>query len=215
MENQEIAPEMRLFSPTGERLYLNAQERAAFLSALDEEEPNDRMFCQLLHYTGCRPTEALQLVPARVLIEEQAIVYRSLKKRKVDGRGRKKLAQYRAVPVPAILIEYLDLVFDLRARKKRGKDLEQPLWSMSRPTAYRLVKRVMRHAGVTGKQATGKGLRHAFGVAMVTGEKPLPLHILAQIMGHSDTKTTEIYLQVVGDEKHKLVMEAWSDQREH
>ncbi len=156
MENQEIAPEMRLFSPTGERLYLNAQERAAFLSALDEEEPNDRMFCQLLHYTGCRPTEALQLVPARVLIEEQAIVYRSLKKRKVDGRGRKKLAQYRAVPVPAILIEYLDLVFDLRARKKRGKDLEQPLWSMSRPTAYRLVKRVMRHAGVTGKKATGK-----------------------------------------------------------
>jgi hypothetical protein len=28
-------------------------------------------------------------------------------------------------------------------------------------------------------------------------------------MGHSDTKTTEIDLQVVGEEKRKLVDDAW------
>ncbi len=44
---------------------------------------------------------------------------------------------------------------------------------------------------------------------MVSGSKPLPIHILAQIMGHGNTKTTEIYLQFVGEEKRKLVMEAW------
>jgi len=44
---------------------------------------------------------------------------------------------------------------------------------------------------------------------MVTGKNKLPLHLLAQIMGHSDSKTTEIYLQVVDEEKHNLVMEAW------
>ncbi|MES9862280.1 MAG: site-specific integrase [Candidatus Thiodiazotropha sp. LLP2] len=80
---------------------------------------------------------------------------------------------------------------------------------MSRPTAYRLVKRVMDRAGVNGKQATGKGLRHVFGVAMVTAKKPLPIHILSHLMGHSDTKTTEIYLQVVGEEKCQLVEDAW------
>ncbi len=205
-----ISPEMRLFSPTGERLYLNAQEREKFLSALDEEDPNNRMFCQLLHYTGCRPTEGLQLVPRRILIDEQSIVFRCLKKRKVDGRGREKQPQYRTVPVPAVLIEQLDLVFHLRKHQKNGKELDVPLWSMSRPTAYRLVKRVMGRAGIKGKQATGKGLRHGFGVAMVTAKKPLPLHVLSQLMGHSDTKTTEIYLQVVGEEKRQMVTDAWA-----
>jgi integrase/recombinase XerD len=32
------SPEMRLFSPEGERLYLTAQERKRFLTALDEED---------------------------------------------------------------------------------------------------------------------------------------------------------------------------------
>ena len=80
---------------------------------------------------------------------------------------------------------------------------------MSRPTAYRLVKRVMARAGITGKQATGKGLRHGFGVAMVTGDKPLPIHILSRLMGHSDTQTTEVCLQVVGQEVLQMVAESW------
>jgi integrase len=58
---------------------------------------------------------------------------------------------------------------------------------------------------------TGKGLRHGFGIAMLSGPNPLPIHILAQLMGHSSTKTTEIYLQVVGDEKRKLVLDAWEE----
>jgi site-specific recombinase XerD len=108
-----------------------------------------------------------------------------------------------------VLLENLDLVFNIRAKQKRSQGLETPLWPISRPTAYRLVKRVMDRAGISGKQATGKGLRHGFGVAMVTAKKPLPLHVLSQLMGHSDTKTTEIYLQVVGEEKRQLVADAW------
>ena len=55
------ASEMRLYSATGERLYLDAGERAAFLLALDAEAPAERMYGHVLHYTGYRPTEALQL----------------------------------------------------------------------------------------------------------------------------------------------------------
>lgn len=80
---------------------------------------------------------------------------------------------------------------------------------MSRPTAYRLVKRIMDRAGIKGKQSTGKGLRHGFGVAMVTAKKPLPLHVLSQLLGRSDSKATEIYLQVIGQEKRQLVADAW------
>ena len=74
---------------------------------------------------------------------------------------------------------------------------------------YRLVKRVMDRAGIVGKQATGKGLRNGFGVAMVTAKKALPIHVLSQLMGHTDTKTTEIYLQVTGEEKRQMVVDAW------
>lgn len=209
MERTEISPEMRLFGPGGERLYLTTQERQRFLAALDEEHPMDRLFCHVLHYSGCRPSEALELVPRRVLVDEKALVFRSLKKRKKDARGRTKQPQFRTVPVPEVLIENLDLVYGIRALQKKQKGLDISLWTMSRPTAYRLVKRVMIRAGIVGKQATGKGLRHGFGVAMVTAKKPLPIHVLSQLMGHTDTKTTEIYLQVVGEEKRQMVSDAW------
>lgn len=205
----EISPEMRLFSPGGERLYLTAQERQRFLAALDEESPMDRLFCRVLHFTGCRPSEALELTVGRVLVEGKALVFRSLKKRKEDSRGREKQPQFRTVPVPEILIEQLDYDYEIRRLQKKSKGTDVPLWSMSRPTAYRLVKRVMDRAGIVGKQATSKGLRHAFGVAMVTARKPLPIHVLAQLMGHSDSKTTEIYLQVVGEEQRQMVTDAW------
>ncbi len=209
MQNPDIAPEMRLFTPDGERLYLTAEERRRFLDASALESPSERMFCHVLHYTGCRPSEALAISPRHVMVEDAAIVIRSLKKHKTDPHGRLKQAQYRSVPVPPFLIEHLDLVFGLRAQLRREMNADSVLWPMSRPTAYRLVKRVMYRAGIVGVQATGKGLRHGFGVAMVTANPPVPLHVISQLMGHSDSKTTEIYLQVLSEERHSLVMNAW------
>ena len=174
--------EMRLYSATGERLYLDAGERAAFLSALDAEAPANHMYGHVLHYTGCRPTEALQLTVGRVLVSEQALVLRSLKKCKIDRRGQER---------------------------RPGANRDAPLWAMSRSTVWRLIKRVMAWTNIQGRQATGKGLRHGFGVAMVTAGRPLPIHVLSQLMGHASTKVTEIYLQIVGEEQRRLVMEAW------
>ena len=90
MSDVEFSPEMRLFSPAGERLYLTAQERERFLDAANHEDRQERMFCHVLHYTGCRPSEALELSPGRILMAESAIVFRSLKKRKQDSKGRQK-----------------------------------------------------------------------------------------------------------------------------
>jgi len=207
----DIASEMRLISPAGERLYLTTEERKRFLTAANDEDQAKRLFCHLLHYTGCRPSEALELLPGRVLIDEQSILFRCLKKRKKDGKGRVKQPEYRSVPVPQTLIENMDLIFDIRNRQKSLEKMKDALFPWSRPTAYRLVKRVMDRAKISGKQATGKGLRHAFGIAMVSSSKPLPLTLLAEIMGHSSTKTTEIYLRFVGEEKRKMVLDAWED----
>ena len=49
----ETVQEMRLFSGRGERLYLTAEERERFLTASREESRENRIFCSVLHYTGC------------------------------------------------------------------------------------------------------------------------------------------------------------------
>ena len=48
----EKSPEMRLFSPEGERLYLTAQERKHFIAATEDEDRENQLFCQTLFYTG-------------------------------------------------------------------------------------------------------------------------------------------------------------------
>ena len=205
----KIPSEMRLFSPEGDRLYLSASERAQFLLSAKEEERENRVFCSMLHYTGARPSEVLELTADRISLSENAIVFRSLKKRKTDNKGNVKLPAYRSVPVPKRVIDEMDLVFNVRKVQKQGKEASSLLWPMSRATAWRMVKRVMLRANIDGKRSTSKGLRHGFGVAMLSGEKPLPINILRDLMGHNDTKITEIYLQAIGQEKRKLVMQAW------
>ena len=205
----EISAEMRIFSGTGERLYLTEAERHRFLKSTSEESRENRILCSVLHYTGCRPSEALELTPSKIMLTDRVIVFRSLKKRKHDNQGNIKLPQYRSIPVPDRLIEELDLVFDLRRIAKTGKGSDELLWSISRATAWRMVKKVMNRASIKGKQATSKGLRHGFGIAMLSGERALPITILRDLMGHSDSKITEIYLQAVGAEKRNMVMNAW------
>ncbi len=201
--------EMRLFNDAGNRLYLTADERERFLAAALFEPREDRLFCHLLHYTGCRPSEALEISPIHIHLSDSEVVFRTLKKRKHDGFGREKRPQYRAVPIPAKLADQLDLVFNLRHRQRDNKMKKIPLWHMSRTTAWRMIKGVMQRSDIDGPQATGKGLRHGFGIAMLSGDRPLPLNVLRDLMGHSVTETTEIYLQAIGKEKRKLVLQAW------
>ena len=52
---------MDLHDTQGRRLYLTAAERAAFLAAAKQAALPVRTFCLVLHYTGCRISEALAL----------------------------------------------------------------------------------------------------------------------------------------------------------
>ena len=56
-------PEMRLHDPAGRRLYLNAEERAAFLAAARRQPARDRTLCETLHFTGCRSSELVEITP--------------------------------------------------------------------------------------------------------------------------------------------------------
>ena len=103
----------------------------------------------MLAYTGCRISEALDLTADRVDLKDGVIVLESLKKRR---RG-----VYRAIPVPPVFLDTLNLVYDIRGLQKsrdRGKGVL--LWTWSRTTAWRHVCNVMNGAQITGAHADAK-----------------------------------------------------------
>ena len=109
----------------------------------------------------------------RLNIKESTVVLRSIKKRKYDRNGNSKQNQYRSIPIPEDVMDLVSIAFNLLAKqKKKSRALLWPSESnaktpINESTVYRWVKRNMTTAGITGKKATSKGLRHSFGVHMV------------------------------------------------
>jgi len=186
---------MQLYDLLGHRLYLTASEREAFRKAAEQAPRNVRTYCHTLLYTGCRPSEALALTADRVDFQAQTITFESRKKRRPGV--------YRAVPAPETLLDALDLVHGIRDRKIREK-----LWPWSRKTAYTRVIEVMGTAGITGPQASPKGLRHGFGVACI--EKGIPLNLVQRWLGHAQLATTAIYADAVGEEERGIAARLWT-----
>ena len=171
---------MRLYDTHGHRLYLTGSERDAFRRAAEKAPRDVRTYCHTLLYTGCRPSEALALTANRIDFQAQAITFESRKKRRPGI--------YRAVPVPAALLDALDLVHGIRDRQTR-------------------VIEVMDAAGIAGPQASPKGLRHGFGVACI--EKGIPLNLVQRWLGHAQLATTAIYADAVGEEERGIAARLW------
>ena len=145
--------EMRLYNTDGNRLYLTTQERAAFLDTARLARPEVRSFAETLAYTGCRISEALELVPKRVQLDAGRVVFRSLKKRREDV--------YRAVPVPPEYLDTLNIVHRIRDAQKSKKRGNEKLWTWTRQHASsEIIKGLMIAAGIPdGAHRTAKGLR--------------------------------------------------------
>ena len=57
-------------------------------------------------------------------------------------------------------------------------------------------------AGISGPQASPKGLRHGFGVAAVQAGSPL--NMVQKWLGHTQLSTTAIYADAVGAEEQAI-----------
>ena len=191
---------MSLHDRKGHRLYLTAEERAAFLSATQHFLREVRTLCVLLHDTGCRISEALSLNADRVDFSGKAVVFETLKKRK---RG-----VFRTVPVPDATLDLLAMVHGLRERKK-VKQKPEPLWPWSRATAWRRVLEVMDAAKIKdGPHKCPKGLRHGYGVHAIS--KSIPLNMLSKWIGHASLEVTAIYANALGEEQRNIAARMWS-----
>ena len=191
---------MQLYTVAGARRYLTAGERDVFLRAAERVDREGRTFCMTLAYSGCRLSEALQLTVDRVDLAAGTLVVESLKKRCTGI--------YRAVPVPATLLETLDMVHGIREPQgKRGKGRGVPLWPWSRMTGWRMVQAVMEAAELDGPHASPKGLRHGFGVAAVCAG--IPLNLVQKWLGHAQLSTTATYANAVGIEEQDIASKMW------
>ena len=198
--------EMRLTDAAGNRLYLNAEERAAFLAAARRRPARDRTLCEALHFTGCRPSEVVEITPARVDLASGTITLRSLKKRK-DASGAARIV-YRSVPVPPDFLDTLNTAHGIREAQRSRKLAAAPIWQLSRVRVWQVVKGIMIEAGIPdAPHRSPKGLRHGFGInAMVNG---IPLHLLQKWLGHAQLSTTAIYADAVGKEEKDIAAKMW------
>jgi integrase len=73
---------MSLYGPTGGRKYLNAAERRRFINAANRADPETRLFCLVLGWSGGRISEVLALTAAAIDIESGVASIETLKRRK-------------------------------------------------------------------------------------------------------------------------------------
>src|SRR5579862_3940757 len=114
---------MSLYGPAGARKYLNAAERRRFMKAAARAEPNTRLFCLVLGWSGARISEVLALTPAAIDIESGVASIETLKRRK---RGI-----VRQVPLPRDLLRELNRVFKLRVMQRDPEFECMRLWTWS------------------------------------------------------------------------------------
>lgn len=179
-----------LFDAKGNRKYLTARERLAFVYAASKKPVAISTFCLTMAFTGARISEVLALTITRIDAADEAIVFETLKQRK------KRV--FRAVPVPRTLIPLLT---------SYGIGKPDRLWPWGRTTAWKVVKAVMREAGITECLCKPKALRHAF--AVEAGQKSVPLNVVQRWLGHARIETTAIYASAIGDEERNLARRSW------
>jgi len=105
-------PNQELCDKQGRRKYFTSDERQSFLEASSKAAREVRTFCNVLLYTGCRISEALALTTKDIDLSANVIVFESLKKR--------RSGVYRQVPIPAELLDLLDMVHGIREIQKKG-----------------------------------------------------------------------------------------------
>lgn len=183
--------EISAYDKEGKRKYLSRPEGLKFLKEVVRLPRTKAIFCLILYYTGCRISEALDLRPSDLDVEMRVILIRSLKKR--------RRIEIRRIPIPDFLATELS--------QGDVREADQHLWRFSRTTGWRIVKGVMKRAGISGIHATTKGLRHGFGVRGALGQ--VPVNLIQAWMGHSDSATTAIYLAVKDEEERELIEKTW------
>jgi integrase len=160
--------------------YLTDKERDAILEAALEALPHHRSLLLVLMHTGAKVSEAVELRAADIDVAGSALML-------ADGQENARF-----VPVPAALMAQINGIHaldQLQGRPDRGHSVR--LWNADRTTAWRWIAAIMAAAGVSGPQASPRGLRHTYAVQAV--RDGIPPATLQTWMGYTTAEMALLY----------------------
>lgn len=180
------------------------------------ENPIYFMAYILTFFLGLRKGEICRLMKKDIDIENKIVTIRDSKnpKRSKHGYGKDRLISLpmNLIPLIELWFEYSDSEYVLPMRN--GKNI--PYCHL---TLWKKFKSDIRKAGLDNNekgydkagrrmsQFTFHSLRHAYGTYLY--EQGVPLHTIQALMGHSDTRTTLIYVELSTQKKQEEVDKAF------
>jgi integrase/recombinase XerD len=161
--------------------FMTAEELSRFFAACDEEE---RRVFSILFLSGMRRGELENLEWSDVRFDLGLLMIQE----KADWRPK---TDERVIPLSEALRSVLT-----EQRRKRRSDRWVISTRSGGPETHLLekVKSICRRAGIAPRAATVHALRHSFGAHLRMAGVPLPN--IADLMGHRDLATTQIYAKV-------------------
>jgi integrase/recombinase XerD len=144
------------------------------------ENAKHRLVISLLYGCGLRLQEVRSLMKDNFDFEEE-LIHIKLSKGKKD----------RFVKIPSSIKKNLRNYMKIDGSK--ALFTSQRGGKLSTKTIYKIVQNAARRAGIT-KRVYPHLLRHSFATHLL--EQGVDLRIIQKLLGHSDIKTTQIYLQV-------------------
>jgi len=191
----------------------------------------DRAVLRLLGDCGLRRSEAIDLQSADITERE-----RGDGRLRIAGAGGSernatrwwihvragKRGKERWVPIPADVYE--DLTAWFRARQQVYSSPHGPLL-LAAPTfngdqqdgwrpltvrqLYNIVSEHTEAAGATGKAARPHALRHRY--CTFLARRGVPIETIRELAGHADIRTTQLYVQISGDQLEHAIAGAFED----
>jgi integrase len=191
-----------LYGADGSRKYLNRDELGRALAAMEELEPDDRLFALTLAWTGARISEVLAVTPRSFQVGTCVLALLSLKRRSMV---------WREIPIPPWLMARLDAHFDIAGAQLDPVRAALRLWPQHRVTGWHIIKHAMKISQLIGRAACPRGLRHSFGVGAL--QSGAPLNLVQRWLGHARISTTAIYTAACGPEEIAFAERFWNSQQ--
>ncbi len=165
---------------------LSVEDMNKLLEQPEERTPKglrDRAMLELLYATGIRVTELISLRLEDVNWKLDCIICRDRNKERIvlyGSKARKALERYmKGARAQLVGDRECNMLFPNCSGK-----------GMSRQGFWKLLKQYVKQAGIE-TEITPHSLRHSFAVHLV--ENGADLHVVQEMLGHSDISTTMMY----------------------
>jgi len=169
--SKRLAPRIDVLSDEDLRKLLNVAKK-----------PQDRLLLTLLISTGLRSRELLELRVEDIDFNSRVIKVRSAK------YGKERL-----VTAPQDVFESLSAWIKLHGLKPGDK-----IFKISYTGLYKKIKRLAIRAGIDPNKIRPHIIRHTFATLAI--RRGLSLPSLQRLLGHSDIRTTQVYLHLTIDD---------------